>query len=128
MNEYAKKWVEALRSGEFKQGKYQLKTFDEEGNTRYCCLGVAEEVIDEAEEHQVFYVPSSGLNATFTYEDFDGNGNPLGTLFTLEAGAASSGNLNVVLRHEPQKPNNGTLGDAGGETDVSVTFNVNIKF
>ncbi|MAY22138.1 MAG: type 1 periplasmic binding fold superfamily protein [Flavobacteriaceae bacterium] len=88
---------------------------------------ITEEVIDEAEEHQVFYVPSSGLNATFTYEDFDGNGNPLGTLFTLEAGAASSGNLNVVLRHEPQKPNNGTLGDAGGETDVSVTFNVNIQ-
>ena len=51
MNEYAKKWVEALRSGEFKQGKYQLKTFDEEGNTRYCCLGVAEEVIDEVKRY-----------------------------------------------------------------------------
>lgn len=35
--ENMRKWVEALRSGEYKQGKYQLRRAD---NT-YCCLGVA---------------------------------------------------------------------------------------
>ncbi len=32
----AEKWVKALRSGEYEQGKYVLRTTD----GRYCCLGV----------------------------------------------------------------------------------------
>lgn len=36
------KWVEALRSGEYKQAGGHLKTSD----NRYCCLGVLCEVID----------------------------------------------------------------------------------
>lgn len=36
MNENAKKWVEALRSGEYKQGEEALRNGD-----RFCCLGVA---------------------------------------------------------------------------------------
>lgn len=35
---FKKKWLKALRSGKFKQGKEVL--FDKEKNT-YCCLGVA---------------------------------------------------------------------------------------
>ncbi|MCB0456612.1 MAG: type 1 periplasmic binding fold superfamily protein [Flavobacteriaceae bacterium] len=88
---------------------------------------ITEEVVEEADEHQVFYVPSSALNVVFTYGNFDSNNNPLGTVFNAETGDASSGTLTVVLRHEPQKPNNGTLADAGGETDISVTFNVTIQ-
>lgn len=34
--DFKKKWVEALRSGKYQQGKYYLK----DGDT-YCCLGVA---------------------------------------------------------------------------------------
>ena len=34
--EWKEKWIEALRSGEFKQGRRQLKS--DEGD--YCCLGV----------------------------------------------------------------------------------------
>lgn len=37
LNENAKKWVAALRSGEFKQGKYVLHQVDTDS---YCCLGV----------------------------------------------------------------------------------------
>lgn len=36
MNNNAKKWVEALRSGEYKQGKGALRNGDQ-----FCCLGVA---------------------------------------------------------------------------------------
>jgi len=88
---------------------------------------ITEEVNEEAEEHQVFFVTSSGLQATFTYLNFDGNGDPLGTLFSVATEEASTGNLNVVLRHEPTKPNDGTLSGAGGETDVSVSFPVIIE-
>lgn len=43
MNDNAKKWVAALRSGEYKQAQNQLRT--DEG---YCCLGVACELALEA--------------------------------------------------------------------------------
>ena len=39
----AMKWVKALRSGKFKQGKNALKK-TEEGKTSYCCLGVLAEI------------------------------------------------------------------------------------
>jgi len=36
-----KKWIEALRSGEYKQGRESLKTTNEHNNdSYYCCLGV----------------------------------------------------------------------------------------
>lgn len=46
MNANAKKWIEALRSGEYKQAKGWLKTSNGE-ETRYCCLGVACEISKE---------------------------------------------------------------------------------
>ena len=35
-----KRWVEALRSGKYKQGRKTLRKDDTGGNSRYCCLGV----------------------------------------------------------------------------------------
>ena len=87
---------------------------------------ITEEVIEEAEEHQVFYTISEGLNITTTYVDFDSNDNPLGVNITLETGEASSGSLTVTLRHEPVKPNDG-LDSAGGETDIATSFDVTIE-
>lgn len=85
------------------------------------------EVEEEDDEHQFFFVVGGGLDATTAYGNFDGNGNPLGTQFTLTTGAASTGTLAITLRHEPKKPNDGTLADAGGETDITQTFNVTIQ-
>lgn len=41
--ELKQKWVAALRSGEYKQGKGKL-LYHENGETSYCCLGVLCEV------------------------------------------------------------------------------------
>lgn len=87
---------------------------------------ITEEVEEEAEEHQFFFVPQSSLDVDVSYGNFDANGEPLGTEFELVANTASTGNLTIILRHEPTKPNNGTPADAGGETDISVTFSVEI--
>ena len=87
---------------------------------------ITQEVIEEADEHQVFYTISEGLNIQTTYEDQDSQGNPLGVLITLSTGAASEGSLTVTLRHEPVKPNDG-LESAGGETDISTSFDVSIQ-
>ncbi len=88
---------------------------------------ITEEVEEEADEHQVFFTVGSGLNVTTSYGNFDSNNNPLGTSFLLETSDAGTGNLTVTLRHEPTKPNDGTLNDAGGETDVQVTFPVTVE-
>lgn len=39
-----KKWVAALRSGEFKQGQGKLKHKNDNGEISFCCLGVAREI------------------------------------------------------------------------------------
>ncbi len=87
---------------------------------------VTEEVEREDDEHQFFYTVGTGLNVTTAYGNFDGDGNPLGTEFTLTAGTASTGTLTFTLRHEPTKPNTG-LSDAGGETDIAATFPITIE-
>ncbi|GAB5476265.1 MAG: hypothetical protein Mars2KO_43640 [Maribacter sp.] len=88
---------------------------------------ITDEVEEEDEEHQFFYTIGDGLDVTMEYVNFDGDGNPLGTQIKLTAGAASSGTLTFTLRHEPKKPNDGTLADAGGETDITQTFNVTVE-
>lgn len=86
---------------------------------------ITEEVEEEADEHQfIFEIGGSVASAVAT--DQDGNGNPVGLEFDLETNTAGSGSLTVTLRHEPTKPNDGTLSGAGGETDIAVTFNFNI--
>jgi hypothetical protein len=87
---------------------------------------ITEEVEEESLDHQFFYTIGSGLDVTTEYGNFDGDGNQLGTEFTLTTGTASSGTLTFTLRHEPSKPNTG-LGDAGGETDIAATFNVTVQ-
>lgn len=87
---------------------------------------VTEEIEEEDDEHQFFFVVGSGLDVTTSYDDQDGNGNPVGLSFTLTAGSASGGDFTVTLRHEPTKPNTG-INDAGGETDIEETFVITVQ-
>jgi hypothetical protein len=47
MNDYAKRWVAELRSGKYKQCKSYLATEVTKGEPRYCCLGVACEILKD---------------------------------------------------------------------------------
>lgn len=85
---------------------------------------ITPEIVEEDDEHQFFY--SSGV-ATFMYSDQDGNGNPIGLSFSMTTAAASTGSISVILKHEPTKPNNGTVADAGGSTDLETSFNVTVQ-
>ncbi len=87
---------------------------------------ITEEVDEESDEHQ-FLFGFSGSISEITYSDQDGNGNPVGIMFELTTGDAGTGTLQITLRHEPKKPNDGTLADAGGETDIAQTFNVTVE-
>ncbi len=91
---------------------------------------INEEILAEDEEHQFFFLSTSS-NLSFTYADQDEDGNPLGlsTLFTT--GAADSGSLTAILRHEPDKNAEGVAGgmidNAGGAIDVEVAFDFTIQ-
>ncbi|EDP70664.1 hypothetical protein FBALC1_07893 [Flavobacteriales bacterium ALC-1] len=86
------------------------------------------EVIEEGDEHQVFYSFTGTSGSTQTYNDMDDDGNPLGVDITLNSGTASTGNtITVVLKHEPTKPNDGTVANAGGETDIEATFTFDVN-
>lgn len=50
--ENIRKWVKALRSGEYKQTQKRLATVDRDGNVSYCCLGVACEVYGKTERRE----------------------------------------------------------------------------
>ncbi|MCU0444100.1 MAG: hypothetical protein MUE85_04225 [Microscillaceae bacterium] len=87
---------------------------------------ITEEVEEEAEEHQLFYVVT-GANLTFAYNDEDDNDKPIGLLTTATTGAASTGTVRVILKHEGTK--NTTIGtpSTDGEDDFNLVFNATIN-
>jgi hypothetical protein len=82
----------------------------------------------EANEHLLVYKPAIGLNLTITPNDRDTNPAPgpypVGLTNNVTTGAASSGKLNVVLRHQPNTKN-GTA--TPGTSDLDVSFEVVIR-
>jgi hypothetical protein len=53
MNYLIKKWIEALRSGQYKQGNGLLRSEE----NQFCCLGVLCDVYDPANWNQTKYGP-----------------------------------------------------------------------
>lgn len=91
---------------------------------------ITEEVQEEDDEHQFFFQVDN-LDMAVQYEDMDGDGNPVGLLTTVTTRSAGSGTLTVILKHEPVKDaqgvSSGDISNAGGETDISVTFPVTVQ-
>ncbi|MGY5353960.1 type 1 periplasmic binding fold superfamily protein [Wenyingzhuangia sp. IMCC45467] len=88
------------------------------------------EVKKEGVDHQFFFTVPEGL--TINYTDTDENNNPVGLETSIVTSATfAGGNLTIVLRHEPNKSaegvKNGEIANAGGETDIEVTFNVDVQ-
>ncbi len=92
---------------------------------------ITEEIEEEDLDHQFFFSTAGGIDLTVAYNDQDSQGNPLGLATNLVAGAPSTGTLKVILRHKPEKAESGvSTGDitnAGGETDIEVTFDIDIQ-
>jgi hypothetical protein len=47
--EIKERWLEALRSGEYKQGRKLLSSVAEDGTVSYCCLGVLCELAHQSD-------------------------------------------------------------------------------
>ena len=93
---------------------------------------ISEEVLEEAEDHQFFYQFSNqSFSGGFDYADADANGNPIGLLTSFATGTPLTTDLTITLRHQPNKSavgvSSGDITNAGGETDIEVTFSVVIQ-
>ncbi|GAA5222385.1 hypothetical protein GCM10025777_30160 [Membranihabitans marinus] len=92
---------------------------------------ITSEITEEDDEHQFFFAVDGGLDLSIDYDDQDGDGNPIGLKTKATTGQAGTGNLTVTLRHEPTKSadgvSDGLIANAGGETDIEVTFIVTIE-
>lgn len=92
---------------------------------------ITEEIEEEDLDHQFFFSTAGGLDLTVVYDDQDSQGNPLGLATNLATGASSTGTLKVVLRHKPVKDasgvSTGDITNAEGETDIEVTFDIDIQ-
>ena len=91
---------------------------------------ITEDVLAEADEHQFFFQTTQG-EVSIAYDDMDTNNNPLGLSTIVSTSGPSTGTITVILRHKPNKTATGVpdgdITNAGGETDIKVTFNVDIQ-
>ncbi|WP_435415189.1 type 1 periplasmic binding fold superfamily protein [Polaribacter aestuariivivens] len=87
---------------------------------------VTAEVKEEDDEHELFYT-TNVAGVTIVKTDVDGNNNPLGLETTFTTGSIGTGSLTITLKHEPTKPNDGTLSGAGGVSEAQATFSVSVE-
>ena len=105
----------------------KLNLYNNGGNVS---VDIGAEVNEEGEDHQFFF-QTTLPELSIQYVDQDANGNPIGINTELTTGDAGSGTLTITLRHEPDKNATGVSGgdimNAGGETDIEVTFDVEVR-
>ncbi|WP_452218715.1 type 1 periplasmic binding fold superfamily protein [Lacinutrix undariae] len=95
---------------------------------------ITEEILEEGDDHQLFYQVTGTLNA-ITYDEglvnYDSNGFPIGLQSVFTTTDAASGTITIVLRHQPSKDATGVadgdITNANGSTDASVSFAVTVE-
>jgi hypothetical protein len=122
--------------GDGGQGPDIFDNIDLVANTTYNCTitlldesgseveDMTVEIREEDDEHLFCFTPASGADVTVTRTDTDGTFE-VGLSSQWATGAASTGTVNVVLKHQPDGLKDGTC--APGETDVEVLFITNIN-
>ncbi|MEW7277595.1 type 1 periplasmic binding fold superfamily protein [Aquimarina sp. 2201CG1-2-11] len=91
---------------------------------------ITEEVVEERDEHFVFYDATtiSGATIVSASNDIkDGDSIGINIFTTLSTGDAATGTLKAFLIHEPTKKTGTSRDDFGGETDIEVDFEVEIN-
>ena len=132
---------------ELSAGRYTL-TVVFENRLESPAEDITEEIEDEADEHQLFFIGSAvdgpattnaGAPLVHSYGDQDADGLPIGLTNTIDA-SIGTGDLTLVLRHLPpfdgvpvksgtlaEDVASGGLAAIGGSTDVQVTFSVAVQ-
>lgn len=102
---------------------------------------IGEEILEEAEDHQIFFGFSNNAFANPTgngnidsssdpvnYTDEDANGNPIGlaTTWITASSELTDGVFTVRLQHQPDIKS-ATTGATDGDTDFELSFVLNIQ-
>jgi hypothetical protein len=101
---------------------------------------ITEEIAEDDEEHQFYFLGTSLVGEaaflSYTYIDLDENNNPVGLqgyVTVDETIPVNNGTFRVILRHDLNKdfsgannPNFETFEQAGGESDLDITFQVSM--
>lgn len=87
---------------------------------------ITEEIREANTEHQFFY-QVTGADVEVIPTDTDDNGRDLGLESTVVAGAASTGALRIVLKHQPDGLKTDTSDINTGETDADVSFPLSVE-
>ncbi len=103
---------------------------------------IGNEIEEEGTEHQFFFAwtksvfsnPTGNGNIdnrsdplNYNVEDKDANGLPIGLITSwTTTDVASSGTFTVLLKHQPDLKSN-TTSSTDGETDIDLTFDVNVE-
>ena len=89
------------------------------------------EVIEEADEHQIFYAITDELSgfsiASGSNDNSDSDGNPLFLKTTWTTTGETSGDVVSYLIHEPTSKTGSTRNDFGGATDFEIEFEVHVE-
>lgn len=89
------------------------------------------EVIEEADEHQVYYAITDELSgfsiASASNDNRDSDGNPLFLKTTWTTTGETSGDVVGYLIHEPTSKTGSTRNDFGGATDFEIEFEVHVE-
>lgn len=92
---------------------------------------ITQEIIDEKDEHQVFYAITdelSGFSIEPASDDtVDSNGNSLYIKTTWTTTGETSGDVVGYLIHEPTQKTGTTRTDFGGATDFEIDFEVHVE-
>ena len=92
-------------------------------------IDMTEEVIEEADEHHVFF--ELGWNGV-SYESMSGdtidsNGNPLNLVTKWTTTTAGFAIVEAYLIHQPTSKSGNTRDDFGGATDVEIEFEAHVE-
>lgn len=99
-------------------------------DTKSPVMDITQEINEEADVHLFVYKTTPASLLTTTILDKDKNGLPIGLSSSiLTQSTAGTGKLNLLLKHQPEL--NGvkvkTGQEAGGSTDIDLTFDVEVK-
>ncbi len=94
-------------------------------------INITQEIENEAQDHQFFFGTSTLAPVLITYADTDDSGFPVGLTTSATTSTPGNGQLTIRLVHKPDKNalwvSVGDPSNAGGETDIEVTFPVVIQ-
>lgn len=91
---------------------------------------ITAEIEELLNDHQFFF-QTTAAGLSIAYADEDSAGNPVGLSTVATTADASTGTLTITLRHLPAKTADGVaagdITNAGGSTDIEVTFDVTVE-